>query len=447
MPDQPRRLAEHTKILLGLLLGAVAGVVANALFAADPDHAVWLRRLSDGIAYPIGQVFLRLLMLVVMPLVFASLALGTAQLGDLRKLGTMGARTLSFFLLTSAFSVVLGLGAMNAFAPGKGFDQATRTTLMSEFGGDATRYQAAADARGVSSVLDGVNQVLDAFLPRNVLAAVIGKEPGRLGDMLPLIVLSLLFGVALTGVSDARRQAMMGWLETLGEVMVRIVRIAMRLAPYAVFCLIFHVTSKFGLGLLQKLSVYVVIVLGCYVAQIFVFYPVLIRLMAGRAPLEFLRRCIPLMVTAFSTSSSNATLPTTLRIAREDLGVRPSVAGFVLPLGATINMNGTALFEGAVVLFVAQIFGVELTLVDQALVVLMCVLAAVGTAGVPGGSIPLLMIVMARVGVPPDGIAIVLGVDRLLDMGRTVVNVMGDVVCAAFVERTELDASDGPITS
>jgi DAACS family dicarboxylate/amino acid:cation (Na+ or H+) symporter len=164
---------------------------------------------------------------------------------------------------------------------------------------------------------------------------------------------------------------------------------------------------------------------------------VLLRSLARRRPVEFLRTCIPVMVTAFSTSSSNATLPTSLRVAQKELGIRPTVAGFVLPLGATMNMNGTALFEGALVLFIAQIFGIDLPIGKQILVVLLCVFSAIGAAGVPGGSLPLVMIVMAQVGVPADGIAIVLGVDRLLDMGRTVINVMGDVVCSAYIERVE----------
>jgi DAACS family dicarboxylate/amino acid:cation (Na+ or H+) symporter len=179
------------------------------------------------------------------------------------------------------------------------------------------------------------------------------------------------------------------------------------------------------------------IVIGCYLIQLFILYPILLRTTARRNPIDFFRRSIPIMVTAFSTSSSNATLPTSMQVSQRDLGIRPAVAGFVLPLGATINMNGTALFEGCVVLFVAQVFGIELPIAKQGIILLLCVISSIGVAGVPGGSLPLLMIVMAQVGVPPAGIAIVLGVDRLLDMGRTVVNVMGDIVAAAYVESAE----------
>lgn len=444
-----QRSASHWSILAGLLLGAAAGAAANAWVGDSPQARAWLDRVSDGVAYPIGQVFLRGLMLVVMPLVFASLAVGIGELPNLRKLGSLGSRTLAMFLLTSAASAVLGLTVLNVFKPGEGFDPPTREALMAEFGGAAQGYEATAESNATKTTQEFSNKILDMFLPRNVLAAVVGgqpnkpadmgKVPTRLGDMLPLITFAMLFGIALTQVVEDRKRAMLGWLSTLAEVMVGIVGLAMRLAPLAVFCLIFSVTAKFGLALLSKLSTYMVLVLACYVFQIFVFYPILLRFLARVKPREFLRKCLPIMATALSTSSSNATLPTSLRVARESLGVRPTVAGFVLPLGATINMNGTALFEGAVVLFVAQVFGVQLSLVDQALVVLLAVISAVGAAGVPGGSLPLLMTIMAQVGVPPDGIAIILGVDRVLDMGRTVVNVMGDVVAAAYVERCEQD--------
>jgi DAACS family dicarboxylate/amino acid:cation (Na+ or H+) symporter len=421
----------HQKILFGLVLGVVAGAAANALSARSEGAGRTIALLSDSIAHPIGQIFLRLLFLVVVPLVFASLATGVANLGDLRELGRIGGRTMGFFFLTTAFSAVLGIFLMDTFRPGTGFDASTRETLMRTFAGDAARYQAAAPTGGATGTLAIVNVILDAFLPRNVIEAAVKMQ------MLPLIVLALLFGAALTALPRERREPMVRWLETVADAMVGIVGFAMKLAPYAVFCLIFSVIARFGLELLQKLAVYVVLVLTAYLVQLFVLYPVLVRTLAGRKPVEFLKRCIPIMATALSTSSSNATLPTSLRVAEKDLGIRPTVAGFVLPLGATMNMNGTALFEGALVLFVAQVFGIELSIEKQVLVVLLCVFSAIGAAGVPGGSLPLVMIVMAQVGVPPDGIAIVLGVDRILDMGRTVVNVMGDVVCSAYVDKVE----------
>jgi DAACS family dicarboxylate/amino acid:cation (Na+ or H+) symporter len=421
----------HTKVLYGLGAGTLLGIGANWLASQGEGARAAVAVAADGVAHPIGQVFLRMLFLVVIPIVFASLTLGVAGLGDLRHVGRIGVRTLAFFLVTTALSVLLALVLANVFRPGEGFDAAARDGLMRAFGGDAAAIgEKAAQSQG-GGLLAGVNRWLDYFLPRNVLQAVVGMQ------MLPLIVASLLFGMALTQVEAKKRQAMIAWLETLGEAMVAIVGFAMKLAPWAVACLIFSVVARFGVELLGKLAYYVVLVLAAYAVQLFIFYPLLLAGLARRWPVDFMRRALPVAITAFSTSSSSATLPTSLRVAQEDLGIRPHVAGFVLPLGATMNMNGTALFEGVLVLFLAQIFGVELTLAQQGLVLLLCVVSAVGAAGVPGGALPLIMIILAQVGVPPDGIAIVLGVDRLLDMGRTVVNVLGDLVCAAWIERTE----------
>ncbi len=426
-PDAPL----HRKVLIGLALGAVVGAGANLWAGDDEERRSVVAFTADAIAHPVGQVFLRLLFLVVVPLVFASLAVGVASLGDLKKLGRIGGRTLGFFFLTTTFTAFVGISQMNLVRPGDGFDEATRQSLMDQFSASAASFQAKSGFADGMSTVERVNTVLDWFLPRNVLGAIMRME------MLPMIVLALFFGAALTAVSTTRREQMCAWLETVAEAMVGIVGFAMKLAPYAVFCLVYAVVAKFGLDLLQKLALYVGVVLFSYLIVLFVFYPVLIALLARRSPMDFMRRAIPVMVTAFSTSSSSATLPTSLRVAQKDLGVRPQVAGFVLPLGATMNMNGTSLFEGCVVLFVAQVFGIDLSIGQQIFVVFLCIFSAIGAAGVPGGSLPMLMIVMSQVGVPPDGIALVLGVDRLLDMGRTVVNVMGDVVCAAYVERVE----------
>ncbi len=426
--------SQQYSIMIGLGLGAAAGIAAKA-WASNSDGAKRLvESFSTYVAHPIGQVFLRLLFFVVVPLVFASLAAGVARLGNLSKLGRIGGRTLAFFALTSSCAAVIGIVGMNLVEPGVGFDSATRDELMADFSTDAASVKAASQAQRLPTPIARVNQVLDMFVPRNILGAISKME------MLPLIVFALLFGAALTVLPRDRRDGMALWLDSLADAMVVIVGFAMKLAPMAVFCLVFVVTSRFGWELLAKLSAYMAVVLIGYLIQVLGVYPVLLRWLSGRRPIEFFRKAMPIMVTAFSTSSSNATLPTSMRLTHTELGVRESVCGFVLPLGATMNMNGTALFEGAVVLFIAQIFGVELTIGQQILVVGLCVLTSIGAAGVPGGSLPLLMIVMAQVGVPPDGLALVLGVDRLLDMGRTVVNVLGDVVCATFIENSERKA-------
>ena len=282
-----------------------------------------------------------------------------------------------------------------------------------------------------SGALAVVNQILDMFIPRNITKAIVDMQ------MIPLIVFSILLGMAITKIQTHRREVMVTWLDALTESMVTIVGFAMKLAAPAVFCLIFAVTARFGLDLLQKLGMYVVLILFGYAFQLFVLYPIVLKFVAKRNPVAYMRDAMPIMITAFSLSSSNATLPTSIRVSETALGIRPRVASFVLPLGATMNMNGTALFEGAVVLFLAQVFGVDLSITQQILVVALCVISAIGVAGIPAGSLPLLMIVLAQVGVPPDGLAIIIGVDRILDMGRTVINVMGDVVCAGYIENVE----------
>ena len=423
--------AGHWKIMIGLGLGAVVGIIANLIASENQPATEVLDVIIDAVAHPIGQIFLRLLFIVVVPLVFSSLASGVASLGDLTKLGKIGGRTLMYFLITSSFAATLGIGLLETARPGDGFDVAARESLMSSYATAATAIQAKTGTVVAPGTLGVVNQLLDMFIPRNITHAIVDMQ------MIPLIVFSLLFGAALTKIQKDRQLSMITWLDAFTDAMINIVGFAMKLAPVAVFCLIFSVTARFGLELLGKLGYYVVLIFVGYLLQLFVLYPILLRFLAKRKPIQFLKDSMEIIVTSFSLSSSSGTLPTSLRVSEQTLGIRSQVASFVLPLGATMNMNGTALFEGGVVLFLAQVFGVDLSIGQQILVVMLCVISAIGVAGVPGASLPLLMIVMAQVGVPPDGLAIILGVDRLLDMGRTVTNVMGDVVGAAYIEETE----------
>lgn len=424
--EDKKRLALHTKILIGLGVGAVLGIAANTIGAGNQavsDKVLWVAKyISD----PIGQVFLRMLFMVVVPLVFASLSLGVAQLGDLKKLGRIGLRVMLYFLLVSAIAVTIGLGLVNTIRPGVGFSPEIQAQLMDTFGKEAEQKGQLAD----SDQGFGVNTFVN-IVPRNPIDAAAKT------DMLAVIFFALVFGIALTLIPREKSEPVQKVLDGLGEVIIRIVGFAMNLAPYAVAALIFSTTARFGWGVLKSLLWYAICVLAGLVIHQFVVYSVLIKVFARVNPLEFFRRITPVMITAFSTSSSNATLPTSIKAAEEDLGVPPQVAGFVLPLGATMNMNGTALFEGVTCVFIAQVFGIPLGIGEQLVVVLLSVLMAVGAAGVPGGSIPLLMIVLNTIGVPPGGIAIILGVDRILDMSRTVPNVTGDLTCAAYIARTE----------
>ncbi|MBW3573235.1 MAG: dicarboxylate/amino acid:cation symporter [Gemmatimonadetes bacterium] len=416
-----RGMQLHTKILLGLAIGAAAGITANVLWRESQTIAWIVANVAD----PVGQVFLRLLFMVVVPLVFTSLVLGVAQLGDLSKVGRIGAKTIGFFLLTTGFAAVVGLFLVNTFRPGEGLDPGVRAALMQQFGGQAAEKATIAETNGF-----GIQTFVN-IIPRNPVDAA------AKGEMLPLIFFALIFGVALTRIPAEAARPVLKVLEGVSYAVTVIIGFAMRVAPYGVAGLIFAVTSRFGFEVLQSLGWYVIVVLAGLAFHLFVSIPLLAGTMARVAPLDFLRRTRTLMVTAFSTSSSNATLPTTIRTAQQEFGVPREIAGFVMPLGATMNMNGTALFEGITVLFLAQVFGVGLGLQQQLVVVAMCIITAVGAAGVPGGSIPLLVLVLEMVGVPGGGIALILGVDRILDMSRTVPNVAGDILTSLVIARSE----------
>ena len=420
-PTPPRRMALHTKILLGLLIGAAAGVASNLTAHDSPT----LRWVVDNVAQPVGQIFLRLLFMVVVPLVFASVTLGVASLGDLRRIGRVGVKTLLLFLATTAIAVCLGLILVNLVRPGESLDPAIRTALMAEYSSEAGEKVTLSQENRF-----GINTFVN-IVPRNPIAAAAG------GDMLGLIFFSLIFGIALTLISREAAAPVMRVLEGVNQAVIVIIGFAMRLAPLGVAGLIFSVTAKFGFEVLQSLALYVVTVLAALAIHQFGVIGLLARVVVGIDYRSFYRRCRALMITAFSTSSSSATLPTTIRTAEDNFGVPREVAGFVLPLGATMNMNGTALFEGMTVLFLAQVFAVPLDLVTQVIVVIMSVVTAIGVAGVPGGSIPLLVMVLGMVGVPGEGIALILGVDRILDMARTVPNVTGDLLTSLIVARSE----------
>jgi DAACS family dicarboxylate/amino acid:cation (Na+ or H+) symporter len=419
--SERRGMPLHTRILLGLVIGAAAGVACNLLWKDVPE-LVWF---TDNIAGPVGQVFLRLLFMVVVPLVFTSITLGVASLGDIRRIGRVGGRTLVFFLGTTALAAALGLTLVNLIRPGESLDPAVRAQLLAEYSGEAGEKVAASQVTGF-----GVETFVN-IIPRNPVAAAAN------GDMLGLIFFSLVLGIALTMMAKERAAPLVAVLESISEAVMLMIGFAMKVAPFGVAGLIFSVTAKFGFDVLRSLGLYAIMVLIGLAIHQFAILPTLARIITGIRPLDFLRRIRGLMITAFSTSSSNATLPTTIKTAEEQFGVPSHIAGFVLPLGATMNMNGTALFEGMTVLFLAQVFGVQLGLAEQAIVIGMSVITAVGAAGVPSGSIPLLVMVLVMVGVPGEGIALILGVDRILDMSRTVPNVTGDVLTSLYITRRE----------
>lgn len=416
-------MSRHTKIFIGLITGATAGVLSNFLFPDSPIIQFFQTYITD----PLGKIFLNFLIMMVIPLVFASLSLGVAQIGDLKKLGKIGFKTISYFIVVTTVAVIIGLLLVNIIRPGDYLPATTKTQLMDSFKGQATEIKQTTEKTefGIQTFVN--------IIPRNPIAAVAKPNP----DMLALIFFSLIVGIALTLINQEKAAPLIKILEGINDVTVVVINIAMKLAPYGVFALIFSVTSRFGFELLVALSMYVVTVILGLALHLFGTFPVLLKFLSKYNPVKFFKKIETVILTAFSTSSSSATLPTTISVSQTNLGIPSQITGFVLPLGATMNMNGTALFEGVTVLFLAQVFGVNLSLGMQLIVILMSVLTAIGSAGVPSGSIPLLVMVLAMVNIPPEGIAIILGVDRILDMCRTVLNVIGDITCAAYIAKSE----------
>jgi DAACS family dicarboxylate/amino acid:cation (Na+ or H+) symporter len=410
----------HWWILGGLVLGAVAGTTAYQVLG--PDDPYLKATIANG-TQPLGEVFLRLLLMTVVPLVFASLALGVAQLGKVGSLGRIVVKTFAYFIVTMACAVAIGLVLVNVVRPGKGLPEEMTDQLMKDFKATASERLEKAGKFGVSTFVE--------MIPRNPLQAMVNT------DMLAVIVFALLVGLGITRLPADQSTTLLGLLEATANVMVTIIGVALAFAPVGVFALIFSTTAKLGPALLAQLGWYVGVVLVGLAIQMFVVFPVLVSVLGRMSPLHFFTACWEVIVTAFSTSSSNATLPTSIRIAEEKLGVSPPIAGFVLPLGATMNMNGTALFEGITALFLVQVFGGDNSFATQLIVLLLCVVTAVGAAGVPGGSLPLLAMVVEVAGVPGGAIALILGVDRLLDMSRTTLNVVGDLTAAVYIQRTE----------
>lgn len=412
----------HTKILIGLTLGVAVGLGANLL------EIGWLERTLVALE-PIGTAFIRLITMVVVPLVASSLLIGTASLGDLRKLGRIGGKTVVYYLATTAVAVGIGLLLSNLVLPGSRIDPTTRDELSAAFAGEAEeKMELAAESPSVVEVLLGM-------IPRNPFEAA-----ARM-DLLPLIVFTILFGAAITLVQKERRDAVLRVAEGVNDTVMVLIDWIMKLAPYAVFTLIAAVVARFGLDLLRSLLFYALTVVAGLLLHAFGTYALVVRFLVKMNPVTFYRRIAKAPLVAFSTSSSNATLPVTMETAEENLGVSAPVASFVLPLGATINMDGTALYQAVATMFIAQIYALPMGLEQQLTIVLTATLASIGAAGVPSAGIIILILVLHSVGIggaeAAAGIALILGVDRILDMLRTAVNVTGDLAAAAFVARTE----------
>lgn len=412
-------MKNHHRLLLSLLLGAGAGLFCHG-FADSEALQVFNRYLME----PIGQIFLRLIFMIVVPMVMSGLILGVYQLSGHHGLARVARRTLYFIVLASSASVAVGISLVNLAQPGVGLDI---SQMLGDNSGVHKIQQNVAQAKPV------VQSLLE-IIPKNPFASA---TQALEGEMLSLMFFSLAFGAALAATNGDKPSRWVELLEETYAACLLVVDTAMKFAPFAVFALVFQSTFKFGHHILFSLGFYVLIVVTGLLVQQGVVYSMLLRFFTRIKPLDFFRQCRDVYLYAFATASSNATLPRSLELAEQGLKLRPEVARFVLTIGSTANQNGTALFEGITVLFLAQVYGVDLSLAQQVQVVLMSILAGIGTAGVPGGSLPLIMILTQQVGIPPEGMGLILGVDRFLDMCRTTLNVSGDLVIAALVDQPE----------
>ena len=430
-PGAKTRMPLHWKIAIGFFAGLLLGIFVHYGVGAD---AAWVQGLTKYATTPFSQLFLSLIFMLIVPLLFSALVVGVSEMGDIGSLGRIGWRTLAYTIVLSGLAVLLGLVMVNLFKPGAGVDQALAQQLLSE---GAERAEAI--VRDSTTQAKGMEMLL-SIVPQNVVGAASSNA-----NILALMFFALMFGIGMVLTQTPETSVLKRGIEGLFQISMTLIGLVIRLAPYAVFCFMFNLAALFGWDLLLKLGKYVLVVVGALAIHMLVTYSLALKLIGGWSPLAFFKGVQEAMLMAFSTASSNATLPTALNVADERLKLPKKVSRFVLTIGATANQNGTALFEGVTVIFLAQFFNVDLTLGQQFMVMLVCILGGIGTAGVPSGSLPVVALICAMVGVPPVGIGLVLGVNHFLDMCRTTVNVTGDLGIAALVARGEVDGPDASV--
>ena len=427
-PGAKTRMPLHWKIAIGFFAGLLLGIFVHYGVGAD---AAWVQGLTKYATTPFSQLFLSLIFMLIVPLLFSALVVGVSEMGDIGSLGRIGWRTLAYTIVLSGLAVLLGLVMVNLFKPGAGVDPALAQQLLTD---GADRAQTI--VRDSTTQPKGMDMLL-SIVPQNVIGAASSNA-----NIIALMFFALMFGIGLVLTQTPETSVLKRGIEGLFQISMTLIGLVIRLAPYAVFCFMFNLAVLFGWDLLLRLGAYVLVVVGALAIHMLVTYSLALKAIAGWSPLAFFRGVQEAMLMAFSTASSNATLPTALKVADEELKLPKKVSRFVLTIGATANQNGTALFEGVTVIFLAQFFNVDLTLGQQFMVMLVCILGGIGTAGVPSGSLPVVALICAMVGVPPVGIGLVLGVNHFLDMCRTTVNVAGDLGIAALVSRGEADGPD-----
>lgn len=373
---------------------------------------------------PIGTLFIRLLSFLAIPLVIASLIVGASSLDDIKKLGRVGLKTITIYVITTAIAITIGLAAANYLQPGKKVNEEAKNRLMGEYQDDS--------AEAITEQLDvDVIDFLITIVPKNPFNAMSSS------NMIQIVFFAVVFGITLSLIDRKKAQPVMNFFSGVSETMIKMVEYIMKLAPYGVFALMAATIADFGFSIIMTLIWYIIAVVSGLMIHTFLTYSLLVKFMGKMSPLKFFKGIRNAQSIGFSTSSSAATLPVTFNNVEKNLGVQKQISGFVLPLGATINMDGTALYQGVAAVFIAQVYGFDLNIVEQLTVVLTAVLASIGTAPVPGVGIIMLVIILRSVHVPPEGIALILGVDRILDMMRTVTNVSGDSAVAVAIAGSE----------
>ena len=416
-PTARKRLPLHIKVLLGFVLGGLLGLAAH-FYAVD---APLTQHVIAYVTKPLGQIFLNLLFMLVIPLMFSALVLGVGELGDIASLGRLGWKTLMYTAAVTGMAVGIGLVMVNLIKPGLHLDPALAQQAM------ANNAVKASDIVTTGHQLDAM-QLLVNIVPHNVVAAAADDK-----QMLGIVFFALMIGIGLVLTPSKATEAFKHALQGLFEISMRLIGLFIRLAPYAVACFMFTLCAQLGWDVIVGLSWFVVTVVLALALHMFVVLPLWVRFMGGMPIRTFFRGSQEATLTAFATASSTATLPVTLRVAEENLGLPRKVSRFVLTVGASANHHGTALFEGVTVLFLAQVFGMHLPFLEQVMVLLLCILGGIGTAGIPSGSLPVIAMICGIIGLKPEGIAIILGVNTFLDMCRTSLNVTGDLATAVVV--------------
>lgn len=409
------KLSLTIKIFIGMIAGAVIGLLLNMLFGEDGDLVVAGVSLNDvlveGLFGALGQIFIASLKMLVVPLVFFSLVCGTSSLSEPSKLGSLGGKSIGLYIMTTAIAITTAIFAALIFAPGEGLNLTTEATFS---------------AKEAPSLA----QVFVNMFPSNPIASMAE------GNMLQIIVFAVIFGVAITLAGESGTRIKQGFND-LNDVIMKIVTLVMAIAPVGVFVLMAKLFASIGFDTILGLAKYFFLLFFVLVFHGLVTYSLILKTLTGLSPRILLSKMRQTALFAFSTSSSNATLPVTMATARQKLGVKPTVSSFTVPLGATINMDGTAIMQGIATVFIAQVYGVDLSVTDFLMVILTATLASIGTAGVPGVGLIMLAMVLQQVNLPVEGIALIIGVDRLLDMTRTAVNVTGDCMVACVVAKSE----------